>query len=259
MVYLHKIPNAHKGEAMVRKNSSSIRVVSIVLGAGQGTRMGQPINKVFLPINGKPVIIYAIEAFEHCPAVDEILLVAAAGEEDQLFKLARHAQCHKVRRVVRGGASRHASEQCALEILRPEIDAGEIDIVLIHDGARPFISPEKVEQLINSARVAGGAILAMPLQEEELIAQVDDNLCVQKSFEGDQVWRAQTPQAFRASLLLQAYDQAERDQFYGTDTAASLERIGCGIAVVESETTNLKITTAHDLFHAEKLSRLRRF
>lgn len=239
---------------MVGKQNFSKRVVAVVLGAGQGMRMGQAINKVFLPINGKPLIIYAIETFEHCPAVDEILLVAAAGEEDQLAKLARSAQCHKVRRVIQGGASRHASEQCALDALRPYIDAGEVDIILIHDGARPFISIEKVELLIKKARELGGAILATPLQEEEHIAQVDGEQYIRRDFEGEQVWRAQTPQAFQAALLLKAYDQAHHDSFAGTDTAASLERIGCPVSVVESDTTNIKITTAHDLLHAEKLS-----
>ncbi|WP_165423321.1 2-C-methyl-D-erythritol 4-phosphate cytidylyltransferase [Ktedonosporobacter rubrisoli] len=244
---------------MFRKQDSSMRVVAVVLGAGQGTRMGQPINKVFLPVNGKPVIIYAIEAFEHCPVVDEIVLVAAAGEQEQLTKLAYTAQCHKVRRVVQGGATRHASEMCALEALRPQIQAGEIEVILIHDGARPFISAEKVQQLVEKARDLGGAILAAPLQEEDLIVQVSETHNIQKCFEGEQVWRAQTPQAFRASLLLDAYDRAQQDQFVGTDTAASLERVGYPVAIVESDVNNLKITTAHDLLHAEKLSRHRRF
>lgn len=244
---------------MIKKQESSGKVVAVVLGAGQGTRMGHPINKVFLPVNGKPIIIYAIEAFEHCPAVDEILLVAASGEEEQLAKLASSAYCHKVRRVVHGGATRHASEQCALEALRTHIEAGEIEIILIHDGARPFIGVEQIENLVAKARVFGGAILATPLQEEEQIVQVDETFTIRNSFEGDTVWRAQTPQAFQAALLLDAYDQAERDQFFGTDTAASVERVGCSVAVVESEATNLKITTAHDLFHAEKLGRYRRF
>ena len=240
---------------MTRKPSSAQRVVAIILGAGQGTRMGRPVNKVFLPINGKPVIVYAIEVFEHCPAVDDILLVAAAGEEDQLAQLAHAAHCHKILRVVQGGATRHASEQCALEALRPQIDAGEVELLLIHDGARPFVSAGKVEQLIKKARELGGAILAAPLQEEEHIVQVDDTQRIQKDFEEVQIWRAQTPQVFQAPLLLKAYDQAHRDSFVGTDTAASLERIGCSVELVASDPTNIKITTAHDLLHAEKLSR----
>ncbi len=190
---------------MVRKRNSSQRAVAIVLGAGQGTRMGYQINKVFLPLNGKPIIIYAVETFEHCPGVDEIILVAAAGEEEQLAKLARYANCDKVRHVVRGGASRHASELCALEV------------------------------------------------------EVNSENYVQRSFEGEQAWKAQTPQAFQAPLLLKAYDEAKRNLFYGTDTAASVELIGGHVAIVESDAINLKITTAHDLFLAERLCGYRRF
>jgi 2-C-methyl-D-erythritol 4-phosphate cytidylyltransferase len=244
---------------MPSKKGSLKRVVAVILGAGQGTRMGHSINKVFLPINGKAVIVYAIEAFEHCSLVDEIILVAAAGEEEQMAKLVYHAQCKKVSQIIEGGATRHASEQCALEVLRPHIDAGIVEIVLIHDGARPFISVEKVEQLIEKAREADGAILAAPLEEEERIAQVNSEKRVQRCFEGQQIWKAQTPQVFQASFLLKAYDQAHRDQFYGTDTAASVERMGGRVALVESDATNLKITTAEDLFLAERLSSHRHF
>src|SRR5205823_244153 len=161
-----------------------------------------PINKVFLPLNGKPIIVYTIETFEHCPSVNDIILVAAAGEEEQMAKLAHYAQCNKVRQVIRGGGTRHESEQSALEVLRPDIDAGDIENVLIHDGARPFVSVDKVEQVIGKAREADGAILAAPLQAEEIIVQVNSEHCVQGSFEGQQVWKAQTPQAFQASFLL---------------------------------------------------------
>src|SRR6266581_515783 len=119
---------------MTSENDSLKRVVAVVLAAGQGTRMGSPVNKVFLPVKGKPVILYAIETFEHCPSVDEILLVAAAGEEGQLAKLAHAAQYQKVHQVIRGGATRHASEQFALEVLRPRILSGAVQLILIHDG-----------------------------------------------------------------------------------------------------------------------------
>ncbi len=231
------------------------QVVCVVLAAGQGTRMGHAVNKVFLPINGKPVIMYSLETFERCLAVDEILLVAAAGEEEQLATIARDAHFLKVRQVIRGGEMRHASERCALEALRARIISGEVEIVLIHDGARPFVPMAKVEQLVDKAHEMGGAILAVPLQEGERLVQVDGEQGIERSLEGSLVWKAQTPQAFQAALLLEAYDQAERDQFYGTDTASSVERIGGRVAVVEGDSTNLKITTAHDLVLAEKLCR----
>src|SRR5260370_32282183 len=170
-----------------------------------------------------------------------------------MLKLARHAQCTKVGRVIRGGPTRHESEQCALEILRPHIDAGDVEIVLIHDGARPFVAVEKVEQLIARTRESDGAILAAPLEQEERIAQVSSEHYIQRSFEGRQAWKAQTPQAFQASLLLKAYDQAKRDLFLGTDTAASLQRIVGHNVIVERDASNLKITTAHDLSLAQKL------
>jgi 2-C-methyl-D-erythritol 4-phosphate cytidylyltransferase len=238
---------------MGEKKGSSKQVVAVILGAGQGTRMGHPTNKIFLLLHGKPIIIYALETFEHCPSVNDILLVAAAGEEEHMAKLAHSAQCKKVRRVIRGGATRHESEQCALEVLRPGIEASDVEIVLIHDGARPFVSLEKVEQVIGKAREADGAILAAPVEGEEHIVQVNSEQCVQESFEGQQVWKAQTPQAFQASFLLKAYDQARSDQFYGTDTAASIERLGGRVTIVESDMTNLKITTADDLLLAERL------
>jgi 2-C-methyl-D-erythritol 4-phosphate cytidylyltransferase len=103
----------------------------------------------------------------------------------------------------------------------------------------------------------GGAILAAPLQAGERLVQVDSEQSIQRSFEGRLVWKAQTPQVFQASLLLAAYDQAERDHFYGTDTASSVEHIGGHVAVVESDSSNLKITTVHDLLLAEKLCRYR--
>jgi 2-C-methyl-D-erythritol 4-phosphate cytidylyltransferase len=239
------------------EQSSSKQIVCVILAAGQGTRMDSSINKVLLPINGKPVIIHAIETFEQCAAIDEILLVAASGEEEQLTKVARDAHCLKVSQVIHGGATRHASEQCAIEALRTRIISGEIELVLIHDAARPFVPISKVEQLIQKAREVGGAILAAPLQEEERIVQVNNQHTIQKSFMGRLVWKAQTPQAFLAPLLLAAYGQAEQDQFFGTDTASSVERIGGHVAIVESDSTNLKITTTHDLLLAEKLSSYR--
>lgn len=230
--------------------------VVVVLCAGQGTRVGHRMNKILLPIDGEPMFLYAVKTFERCAAIDEVLLVAASGEQGQLIELAQRAHCHKVRQVIGGGMTRHASEQCALNCLRARINKGEIDIVLIHDGARPFVSVEKVEQVIAKAREVGGAILAIPLQEEEHIVQVGATQNVEKSIgHNDVAWKAQTPQAFHAQILLQAYDRAECEQFQGTDTASVLEHAGCNVAIVEGETTNLKVTTAYDLFFAERLIR----
>lgn len=234
-------------------NMTRGKVVAVVLGAGQGTRMGAAVNKIFLELRQRPVILYALEIFERCPGIDEILLVSAAGEEQLLADLARQDGCLKVREVICGGPTRHASEECALAVLRHEIEAGLIEQVLIHDGARPFITVEKVEALIDRTREVGAAILAAPLTSREKIVQVDERRQIQRNFVGEQIWKAQTPQAFQASILLRAYDQAARDGFVGTDTASSVERIGGRVAIIPSDGYNLKLTTPHDLLVAEKL------
>lgn len=235
------------------------KVVAVVLCAGQGSRMGAAVNKIFLELHKRPVILYALEVFEQTPQVDEILLVSAAGEEPLLAELAQRNGCGKVRAVICGGATRHGSEERALAVLRDEIEAGLIEQVLIHDGARPFISVKQIEALIERTREVGGAMLAAPLTSDEQIVQVDQQQRIQGSFDREQIWKAQTPQAFQAAILLQAYDQAAQTGFVGTDTASSVERIGGRVAIVPSDAYNLKLTTPHDLVVAEKLLEARQW
>ncbi len=229
------------------------RVVAVVLGAGQGTRMGAGINKIFLGLRGKPVILYSIQTFERTPGIDEILLISATGEESRLRSLVEEAGCKKVRAVICGGATRHGSEQCALEALRPEIEDGAISLIMIHDGARPFLSVAQVEVLIAKTRQTGGAMLAAPLVQGERIVQMDEAGQINATLSGAGIWKAQTPQSFEAQLLLRAYDLAAVEGFIGTDTASSIERYGGQVAIVESNAYNLKLTTPHDLLVAEKL------
>jgi 2-C-methyl-D-erythritol 4-phosphate cytidylyltransferase len=228
----------------------------VVLCAGQGTRMGAPQNKVFLPLGGRPVIVHTLEAFERTPAVDEVLLVAHAAEVSycQSEILARFP-LGKVAAVIGGGASRHQSEQRALDDLRGRIEAGEIDIILMHDGARPFVTPQEIAQVIEAARSDGAAILAAPLAPDERLCVVADDQTLQLVPDAHELMRAQTPQAFDARMLLSAYDQARADGFEGTDTAASVERLGHRVAVVPGGRANLKITTPDDLLRAEALLR----
>jgi len=232
------------------------RTIAVVLCAGQGTRMGAPQNKVFLPLGGRPVIVHTLEVFERTPAVDEVLLVAHAAEVGycQSEILARFP-LGKVAAVIAGGASRHQSEQRALDDLRGRIEAGEIDIILMHDGARPFVTPQQIAQVIAAARSDGAAILAAPLALNELLCVVADDQTLQPVPDPRELMRAQTPQAFDARVLLATYDQARADGFEGTDTAASVERLGHRVAVVPGGRANLKITTPDDLLRAEALLR----
>jgi len=227
-------------------------VAAVVLCAGQGTRMGAGRNKVFLPLAGRPVVVHALESFERSSLVDEILLVAHPAEVAycEAEVVARY-RLGKVRGVVAGGATRHQSEARALEALRPRIQAGEIDVVLIHDGARPFVTADAIARLIAAARAMGAAILVAPVGPDETLLRVGDEGTLVPLEAPGELARAQTPQAFGARALLAADDRARADGFEGTDTAASLERLGQAVAAVPGGAANIKITTPDDLPRAE--------
>jgi 2-C-methyl-D-erythritol 4-phosphate cytidylyltransferase len=155
--------------------------------------------------------------------------------------------------VIAGGATRHQSEDAALAHLRTRIEAGAVDVVLIHDGARPFVTPDEIDDVVRVAREHGGALLATPLAPDEIVAVLDTDGNVGEIAATETLWRAQTPQGFAAAELLRAYDRARADGFDGTDTAASYERLGHRVHVVRGSGDNFKVTTPDDLPRAEAL------
>ena len=228
-------------------------VVAVVLGAGQGTRMGAGRNKVLLTLCGAPILVHALRAFERAPAVDVTLLVAHPDELAKCRALLAEYGLVKVSEVIAGGATRHQSEERALAWLRPRIEAGEIATLLIHDGARPLITPDEIAALIAATAETGGALLAAPVAPDEMLLMLDDVGRVTRTWPADDLALAQTPQAFAAQRLLAAYDDARRDGFEGSDTAAAFERAGGLARVVFGSRANLKITTPDDLLRAEAL------
>jgi 2-C-methyl-D-erythritol 4-phosphate cytidylyltransferase len=228
--------------------------VAVILCAGQGTRMRADRNKVLLPLLGKPLIAHTLAAFERAASVDEMLLVAHPDEVAYFaHEIIPAAGASKVSGVIAGGATRHQSEQCALDALRERITAGEIALVMIHDGARPLVAPEEIDQLAEVARAGAGAILVTPIALSETLLETPLDGAVALVAAPEELARAQTPQAFAARLLLAAYDQAGADSFEGTDTASSLERLGHAIRVVYGGDENIKVTTPDDLLRAEAI------
>ncbi len=231
-------------------------IVAVILCAGQGTRMRADHNKVLLPLLGRPLIAYTLAAFEQAATVNEILLVA---HPDEVAYFAREvipvAGASKVSSVIAGGATRHQSEQCALDALRQRITTGEIALVMIHDGARPLVTPEEIDQLAEVAQEGAGAILVTPIVATETLLETRPDGAVALISAPEELARAQTPQAFDARLLLAAYDQARLDGFEGTDTASSLERLGHAIHAIYGSDENIKVTTPDDLLRAEAILR----
>ena len=221
-------------------------VAAVVLAGGSGTRLGADGNKVYLPLRGRPLLSWALDAFAHAPSVTRLVLVARPADR-LLAQAAADAVPGRTVEVVDGGATRHGSEWAALRLLAPAIRAGAVEVVAIHDGARPVVPRQLVEDTVAAARVHGAAVPGVPLVG---VAVRDEGIRPV----GGMLVRVQTPQAFRAGLLLDAYERAERDGFTGTDTAACVERYaGIGVHCIPGDPRNLKVTYRPDLALAEHL------
>ena len=237
------------------------RTLAVVLCAGQGARMGATQNKIFLLVGGAPVAAHAIGAFQRSPLVDDIIVMARPDELARIREeiVARYALT-KVSGVYSGGASRHQSEERALEVARERIMSGEIDLIMIHDGARPLIAPDAIARLADTVRSLpqpGGALLATPLASDERIARIGADGRVERVFASAELARAQTPQGFDARTLLAAYDLARGDGVEGTDTASVVEASGAPVVLVSGDEANIKVTTPDDLLRAEATLRAR--
>ena len=216
--------------------------------------MGADRNKVFLPLGGRPLLVSTVEAFACVPAIDEILLVAHPAEVQHVREVIVAAYgLPRVLDVIGGGGTRHQSEERALEALRPRILSGAVGVVLIHDGARPLVTPDEIAALVAAAWVEGGAMLGTPVVPGETLVRLTSDGTVADLLPAGDLWRAQTPQAFAARELLAAYDAARDAGFEGTDTAAAYSRLGHAVAMVPGSPANLKVTTPEDLLRAEAL------
>ncbi len=235
-------------------SSPAARVAVVVLAGGSGLRVGGDRNKAYLPLAGRTAVGISLSTMAAAvPGVARLVLVVRADDVDLAERTLGAEVPHPpvpVELVV-GGASRHGSEERALRHLEPAIDAGELDLVLIHDAARPLCSPELVATLVRAATASGGAVPGVVA--DDLAAVGDDGTLT--PLVGRHV-RIQTPQVFAAAPLLQAYHRAAEAGFEGTDTAACLERFSTvTVAFVPGEERNFKITYPHDVALADELLR----
>jgi 2-C-methyl-D-erythritol 4-phosphate cytidylyltransferase len=212
--------------------------------------MDAPMNKVFLLVGGKTILTRTLELFEHAPIIGSVVLVVAEVDRPTCSALVEDGRLSKVTHIVTGGSTRHASEYQGLLAIEDEIVSGSIDCVLVHDAVRPFVTQEQLRSVTEEARRTGAAILAIPATERIVTSAADGTLLEG----GDDLWVAQTPQAFNARLVLDAHRRAGEDGFVGTDTSSVVERIGHPVAVVAGSQENIKITTSDDLLRAELIA-----
>lgn len=214
----------------------------MLVAAGSSTRMGaRSERKPFLELDGRTVLQHAAEAFDRAPSVVELVLVVHADDLDRARRLA--AECPelaKSRAEVPGGAER--ADSVRLGVLCTSF---EVDVILVHDAARPLVDAERVERAVATAAERGAALVAVPVRDT--LKSSSDGRHAEHTVDRSHLWSAQTPQAFRARELRDLVRRAEREGWRPTDDAALWERYVGPVPLVEGDPANLKITTPDDL------------
>jgi len=227
-----------------------MKVIALVPAAGMGKRMGAEINKQYLLLAGKPIVAHTLQIFEDAPFIDDIYLIVPAAEIPYCREhVVERYGFAKVRRIVAGGEERQHSVMNGLKALA---GADDDDVVLIHDGVRPLISSRLLERAVEAARENDGALVAVPVKDT--IKVVKDGI-VRETPPRDELWLAQTPQAFRYSVILAAHEIAAAKRYLGTDDASLVEWMGKEVHIVMGDYRNIKITTPEDLVLAEAFLR----
>jgi 2-C-methyl-D-erythritol 4-phosphate cytidylyltransferase len=223
--------------------------VAIVVAAGKGTRLGGNRPKQFLELDGIPVIIHTLKQFESCQEIDKVIVVLPAEDTQQFLSVARSFGLKKLTQAVAGGATRAQSVQRGLA------RAGDAEVIAVHDGVRPFVTPEEIDRVVTEARLNGAAILVAPVADT--IKEIKDGRIV-LTLPRAGLRRALTPQCFRTDILKRAYDQLADLEAQGievTDESFLVERLGIEVSAVEGSARNIKITRVEDLALGEVLLR----
>jgi len=229
--------------------------VAIIVAGGSGRRMGGKVAKQYLDLGGRPILARTLEAVASAGEVDHIILVVPRGDvmrcKDEIVD---KYNLTKVARVAMGGKTRQESVKRGLAAMEKLHLLP--DVVMIHDGVRPFIDPKLVDKAARIAGNFGAAVVAAPVKET--VKLITDDGFIRSTPDRRWIYAAQTPQAFQYYTLLDAHREAEKAGFVGTDDAQLVERVGGRVVVVESDDRNLKITTETDLLLARALWRQRK-
>ena len=225
------------------------RCAAVVAAAGSSSRMGG-VNKLLQPLDGVPVLVRTLAALQVAGSVDEVVI--AAREEDilEISQLCRTYGLTKCAKVIRGGESRvHSALLAALEV------SPETELLAVHDGARPLVTPELIDRVVSAAARCSAAAPAVPVKDTVKAVREDGG--VEETLDRERLRAVQTPQVFEASLLKAALQSALEQEAPVTDDASAVERLGKTVFLVDGEEENLKITTPLDLILAEAVIRAR--
>jgi 2-C-methyl-D-erythritol 4-phosphate cytidylyltransferase len=223
-----------------------MKVIALVPAAGMGKRMGAEINKQYLLLAGKPIVAHTLQVLEDAPFIDDIHVIVPEAEIPYCREhVVERYGFTKVRGIVAGGPERQHS---VMNGLRKLTGMDDDDVILIHDGVRPFISLSILEKSVETARKWDGALVAVPVKDT---VKIVENGVVRETPARETLWLAQTPQAFRYSIIMAAHEIAAAERYLGTDDASLVEWMGKDVHIVLGDYRNIKITTPEDLVLAE--------
>ena len=212
----------------------------VIVAAGRGTRMGPNIDKLFLEVAGRPVVAHTWARWDAAEEVDELVLVIRAGMETAFTEMAATLPLTKPYGFAVGGAERQDSVWNGLQAI-----SAKAELVAIHDGARPCVSPELIRQTIQAARESGAAVAAQRITDT--LKESDDGALISRTVDRSKLWSVQTPQVFRVAVIREAISTARARDLNLTDDTAACELIGQPVRLVESRQPNPKVTVPADL------------
>jgi 2-C-methyl-D-erythritol 4-phosphate cytidylyltransferase len=221
----------------------------IIVAGGKSERMGAEVDKAFLSLGTRPVVVYSLMVFEKCRDIDEVILVVRKDRIDAARQAVRMFGCNKVKKVVMGGTLRQQSVINGLAEINEEAD-----IVVVHDGARPCVTADLITRTINSAKEYGSGVAAVKITDT--VKRVEKGMVISETIDRTKLWLVQTPQAFKVNLLKKAFAHVEKKKIKVTDEASAVEMVTSGVRLVDASSSNIKITTPDDLTLAAALMRL---
>ena len=213
---------------------------AVIVAAGKGRRMGTEISKQFLPLGGKEILAHTVEKFEQAACIRDIILVTGKDSVQDVRQMAQEYGWKKIISVTEGGRERQDSVFLGLQKV-PQ----DTEIVLIHDGVRPFVTAEILERSIAAAEETGGCVAGVPAKDTIKVCNAEGFAVATP--DRSTLWQIQTPQTFRRTEILAAYEAAKADGFLGTDDASVAEYSGFPVRVILGSYRNIKITTKEDL------------
>lgn len=218
--------------------------IALLTAAGTSTRMGQDVPKQFLTVNEKPIIAYTMEAFQYHPEIDEILVVCLADWQPMLKAYARQFNISKLLRTVEGGATGQKSIRNG--ILSLAEDHNKDDLILVHDGNRPYVSERIISDCIKTARIFGDSVAAIPCQEAMMLT--DDGIVSSENIDRSRLKRTQTPHGLTLGKMLELHKQAEKLGIENTTATCTLMmELGEPVHFYEGSEKNIKLTTLDDM------------